>query len=76
MSPERDPLSLVGTLELLGRKSSGSCIENGEYGRGDPTSDGRSVGIVRSQTQTTEFVSFCKRPKRDIQNFTYFNLHF
>jgi hypothetical protein len=24
-----------------------------------PTSDGRSVGIVRSQTQTTEFVCFC-----------------
>jgi hypothetical protein len=37
---ERDPLSLVSTTEeLLGRKSSG----------------GRSVGIVRSRTQTIEF---------------------
>jgi hypothetical protein len=55
------------------QKSSGSCLENREYGRKDPsrwprgtlyphkltitspTSSGRSVGIVRSQTQTTEF---------------------
>jgi hypothetical protein len=53
-------------------KSSGSCLENREYGRRDPsrwprgtlypqmlaitspTSGGRSVGIVRSQTQTME----------------------
>jgi hypothetical protein len=34
---ERGPLSLVGTVEeLLGRKSSGSGLENREYGRGDP----------------------------------------
>jgi hypothetical protein len=71
---ERGPLSLVSTTEeLLGRKSSGSCLENREYGRRDPsrwprgtlylqklaitspTSGGRSVGIVRSQTQTMEF---------------------
>jgi hypothetical protein len=49
---ERGPLSLVSTTEeLYGRKSSGSGLENGEYGsRGC-----RSVGIVRSRTQTTEF---------------------
>jgi hypothetical protein len=71
---ERGPLSLVSTIEaLLERKSSGSCLENREYGRRDPsrwqrgtlypqklaitspTSGGRSVGIVRSRTQTMEF---------------------
>jgi hypothetical protein len=54
-------------------KSSGSCLENQEYGRRDPsrwprgtlypqklaitspTSGGRSVGIVRSRSQTMEF---------------------
>jgi hypothetical protein len=72
---ERGPLSLVSTTEeLLDRKSSGSCLENREYDRGDPsrwprdtlyrqklaitspTSGGRSVGIVRSRTQTMELV--------------------
>jgi hypothetical protein len=71
---ERGPLSLVSTIEeLLGRQSSGSGLENREYGLGirhadhatpfypqklsptSPTSGGRSVGIVRSQTQATEF---------------------
>jgi hypothetical protein len=34
---ERGLLSLVSTTEeLLGRKSSGSCLENREYGRRDP----------------------------------------
>jgi hypothetical protein len=34
---ERGPLSLVGTIEeLLGRNSSGSGLENREYGCGDP----------------------------------------
>jgi hypothetical protein len=34
---ERVPLSLVSTIEeLLGWKSSGSGLENGEYGRSDP----------------------------------------
>jgi hypothetical protein len=34
---ERGPLSLVNTAEeLLGRKSSGSCLENRDYGVGDP----------------------------------------
>jgi hypothetical protein len=69
----RGPLSLVSTTEeLLGRKSSGSGLENREYGRRDPpprgtlyskelalpspTSGARSVGIVRSRTQATEFL--------------------
>jgi hypothetical protein len=35
---ERGPLSLVSTIEeLLGRKSSGSGLENLEYGRRDPS---------------------------------------
>jgi hypothetical protein len=56
--------------ELLGRKNSGSGPEIREYGRRDPlilprgkklaltslTNGGRSVGIVRSRTQATEFV--------------------
>jgi hypothetical protein len=34
---ERGPLCLVSTIEeLLGRNSSGSGLENREYGRGDP----------------------------------------
>jgi hypothetical protein len=71
---ERGPLSLVSTTEeLLGRKSSGSGLQNQEYGRRDlsrgpratlypqtlaltsPTSGSRSVGIIRSRTQATEF---------------------
>jgi hypothetical protein len=33
---ERGPLSLMSTNEeLLGRNSSGSCLENREYGHGD-----------------------------------------
>jgi hypothetical protein len=35
---ERGPLSLVSTTEeLLDRKSRGSCLENREYGRRDPS---------------------------------------
>jgi hypothetical protein len=34
---ERGPLSLMSTTEeLLGRKSSGYCLESREYGRTDP----------------------------------------
>jgi hypothetical protein len=69
MGLERGPLSLVSTIEeLLERKSSGSCVEIREYGRRDPsrwprgtlhpqkpTGGGRSVDIVRSRTQATEF---------------------
>jgi hypothetical protein len=37
---ERGPLSLVSTTEeLLGRKSSGSCLESREYGHRDPSRD-------------------------------------
>jgi hypothetical protein len=60
---ERGPLSLTSaTEELLGRKSSGSSLENRYYShRGQtlaltsPTSGGRSVGIVRLWTQAMEF---------------------
>jgi hypothetical protein len=67
---ERDPLSC--TEELLERKSSGSGLENQNYGHAyyttplypqkvaqtSPTSGGRSVHIVRSRTQATEFGCF------------------
>jgi hypothetical protein len=58
---ERGPLSLVSTTEeLLKRKSSGSGLEIRKYGRRDPSRwprvGGRSVGIVRSRTEATEFV--------------------
>jgi hypothetical protein len=78
---ERDPLSLVSTTEaMLGRKCCGSGLENGKYGRRDPsrrpcvalypqklaltspTSGGRSVGIVRSRTQATEYSFFLVLP--------------
>jgi hypothetical protein len=37
MGLERGPLSLVSTIEeLLGRKISGSDLENRDYGRWDP----------------------------------------
>jgi hypothetical protein len=71
---ERGPLSIMSTTEeLLGSKSSGSGLQNRDYGRRDlsrwphgtlypqklaltsPTSGGRSVSIVRSRTQRTEF---------------------
>jgi hypothetical protein len=74
MGFERSPLSLVSTIEeLFGLKSSGSGLENWEYGCRDPsrwprdtlcsqhllitspTSGCRSVCIVRSRTQATEF---------------------
>jgi hypothetical protein len=65
---ERGPLSLVSTTEeLLERKNSSSGVGNRDYGRRDPqnlaltslTSGGRSVGIVRSRTQATEFGFIC-----------------
>jgi hypothetical protein len=83
---ERGPLSLVSTIEeLLERKSSGSGLENRDYGRKgsaaltmwhspqklaltSPTSGSRSVGIVRSRTQATEFslvIRDCRCPKDD-----------
>jgi hypothetical protein len=71
---ERGLLRLASTTEeLLERNSSGSGLENREYGRGDPprrtrsitqklaltspTSGGRSVGIVHSRTRATEFTN-------------------
>jgi hypothetical protein len=64
---EWGPLSLVSIIEeLLGRNASGSGLESREYDTKplypqnltltSPTIGGRSVGIVRSQTQATEFV--------------------
>jgi hypothetical protein len=72
MGLERGPLSLVSTIEeLLGRKSSGSGLENWDYGADyatpfypqkltltSPTIGGRSIGIVRSRTQATELSFF------------------
>jgi hypothetical protein len=66
---ERGPLSLASTTEEpLGRKSSGSALENREYGRRNPslkspqklaltspTNGCLSVGIVRSRTKAVEF---------------------
>jgi hypothetical protein len=46
---ERGPLSLVITTEeLLGRNSSGSCLENREYGHGDPLRWPRDTSIRKS----------------------------
>jgi hypothetical protein len=73
MGLEQGPLSLVSTIEeLLERKSSSFGLENLDYGhRGSVTlttlhpsaltlltSSIRSVGIVRSQTEATEFSFF------------------
>jgi hypothetical protein len=65
---ERDPLSLVSTIEeLLGRKNSGSGLENREYGRRNPLLRQRdtlypkklaltsSTSGGRSRTKATEF---------------------
>jgi hypothetical protein len=68
---ERGLLSLASTIEeLLGRKSSGPGLESREYSRHanhvapsnpqklaltSPTRGDLSVGIIRSQTQATEF---------------------
>jgi hypothetical protein len=72
---ERGIFSLVSTTEeLLGRNSSGSGLENLEYGRGDPlrsprdTSGGRSIGIVRLRTKATEFVCIATAPILKLHN--------
>jgi hypothetical protein len=68
VSLERDPLSLASTIdELLERKSSGSGLESRDPDHAtrlypqklaltSPTRGGRSVGIVRSETKTTELL--------------------
>jgi hypothetical protein len=62
MGLKRGPLSLVSTIgELVERKSSGSCLENRDYGHRDPLSAKlgtirryTAVGIVRWRTQATK----------------------
>jgi hypothetical protein len=69
--------------ELLGRKSSGSCLESLEYGHRDPsrgtfyprklaqtlpTSGGGWVGVVGSRAKAKEFSFFCFS-KQVIRNF-------
>jgi ribosomal protein L37E len=74
------------------QKRSGSCLENREYGRRDPsrwprgtlypqklsitspTSGGRSVGIVRSRTQTMEVFLFHKIPSTFTRYSCYFHI--
>jgi hypothetical protein len=82
----------VSTIEeLLERKSSGSGLENREYGRRDPsrgtlhpqqlaltspTSGGRSAGIVRSWTQTMEFICLFKHHELDHHSVTFVSIKF
>jgi hypothetical protein len=42
---ELGPLSLVSTIELLERKSSGSGLENRDYGRRDPPRSPRDTPL-------------------------------
>jgi hypothetical protein len=52
---ERGPLSLVSTTEeLLERKSSGSYLENREYGRNDQSHCPRSTLYPQKLTLTSE----------------------
>jgi hypothetical protein len=52
---ERGPLSLVSTIEeLLGRKSSGSGLENREYGRRDPSRSPRGTLYAKVGTNFTD----------------------
>jgi hypothetical protein len=87
---ERGPLSLVSTIEeLLGRKSSGSYLENREYGRRNPSRRPRGTIYPPKLTLTppkrgcrygtcaTEFVCFpgvCAAPRqRQSRNFAATN---
>jgi hypothetical protein len=91
MDLERGPLSLKSTSgELLGRKSSGSILENWEYSHRyllrwprDTiypqkmtlillTSRGRSVDIVHSRTQATEFANYIPVLAMNIQELLAF----
>jgi hypothetical protein len=46
VGPERGPFSLVSTIEeLLGRKSSGSCLETGDYCRREPSCWPRDIPL-------------------------------
>jgi hypothetical protein len=51
---ERGPLSLVSTNEeLLGKKSSGSCLESREYGRRNPSRRPRGTLYPQKLVQTS-----------------------
>jgi hypothetical protein len=53
VSLERDPLNLVSTIEeLLGRNSSGSGLENREYGRGIRCADHATPSIRKKLALT------------------------
>jgi hypothetical protein len=90
----RGPLSLVSTAEeLLGRKSSSSCLETENTAVGirhadyaaplnpknlaltSPKIGGRSVGIVLSRTQTTEFNLVRGESKKVVQCQVLFLVH-
>jgi hypothetical protein len=54
---ERGPLNLVSIIEeLLERKSSGSGLENGDYGHRGSAAITSPTSGVRSQTQATELL--------------------
>jgi hypothetical protein len=61
---EQGPLSLVSTTEeLLGRESSGSCLEILEYGCRDLLNfaDKRqSLDVVRLRTKATQLLLSCR----------------
>jgi hypothetical protein len=80
-------IGLVSIIEeLFEKKSSGSVLENRDYGRTDPsrwprgtlypqklaitspTSGGRSVGVVRSLTQTMEVFFFGMFKKNKVRH--------
>jgi hypothetical protein len=59
VSLERGPLSLVSTTdELLGRKSSGSCLETREYGRRNSSLWPRDI-LWRQKLALTSPISGC-----------------
>jgi hypothetical protein len=58
---ERGPLSLVSTtVELLGRKNSGSGLENREYGRRDSSRWPRGIVRVGRRSRPSDWESRCE----------------
>jgi hypothetical protein len=58
MGLERGPLSLVSTTEELLDRKVAAPVYPQKLAITSPSSGGRSVGIVRSRTQTMEFSFF------------------